>query len=252
MFEVGVKHAMAQLTAPTLNGHNSSETGLDPVANFWAPPIAATEPAPAADSFLREEACDATARDEHFFEPYDASDLHQILRRSELQRKLIAGSAFVAALAVGVLVYALCPATSEQNETQAAEVTPMAQSLPVAPVEAAPRESERPSLEPTAVAWPDLPPSGTVGAFTQIATAAPAANAVVRQTALTSQNREIVWVQRPRVNIRSAPSTTGTVLGNAPKGKRFRVTKRDGDWVQVESDPVGWIKSEFLGPTKPE
>ena len=44
----------------------------------------------------------------------------------------------------------------------------------------------------------------------------------------------------------------GAVLGSAPKGTRFKVTKRNGDWAQVESDRLkGWIKSEFLGPNEP-
>ena len=51
---------------------------------------------------------------------------------------------------------------------------------------------------------------------------------------------------------RSTPSTTGSILGTAPKGALFKVAKREGDWVQVESDRVkGWINFQFLGPNKP-
>jgi SH3-like domain-containing protein len=67
-----------------------------------------------------------------------------------------------------------------------------------------------------------------------------------------SQNQDIAFVQRPGVNIRSAPSTTGIVVVTPRKGMRFIITKRNGDWAQVESGhSKGWIKSEFLGTNEP-
>jgi uncharacterized protein YgiM (DUF1202 family) len=74
----------------------------------------------------------------------------------------------------------------------------------------------------------------------------------VTRTMPASQNQDIAFVQRPGVHIRSAPSTTGTVVGTPPKGTRFKVTKRDRDWVQVESDRFkGWINAQFVGPNEP-
>jgi SH3-like domain-containing protein len=67
-----------------------------------------------------------------------------------------------------------------------------------------------------------------------------------------TQNRDIVFLQRPGVNIRATPAANGLVLGTAPKGTRFKVAKRDGDWIQVERDRLkGWINSQFLGPNDP-
>jgi uncharacterized protein YgiM (DUF1202 family) len=59
-------------------------------------------------------------------------------------------------------------------------------------------------------------------------------------------------VQRPGVNIRSGPSANTRVLGSARKGMRLTVRNREGDWVQVESDPFsGWIRSRFLAANEP-
>src|SRR5262249_23611867 len=163
---------------------------------------------------------------------------HQILTGFGLQRKLIVGAAIVATLAVGVLAYFFWPAAGENKGTETAAAPPAVQSEPVAPGQAASRIPE-PSLSvPTAVAAPDLPsPDITASAGSAEARHAPA-----------TQNRETVFLQRPGVNIRSTPAANGPVIGTAPKGTRFKVSKRDGDWVQVESDRFrGWINSQFLG-----
>jgi uncharacterized protein YgiM (DUF1202 family) len=158
----------------------------------------------------------------------------------------------VVALSVVALAYVFWPSAGEKATTQAAETTAAVQSSPVAPVPAAPRISEPSRAGLSGVAWPDLPASGTLEASPQIAAAAPTGNIATLQTVPMRQNRAIVFVQRPSVNMRSTPSATGTVLGTASKGTRFKVAKRDGDWVQVESDRVkGWINSQFLGPNKP-
>jgi uncharacterized protein YraI len=64
------------------------------------------------------------------------------------------------------------------------------------------------------------------------------------------------WVASDMASARATPATTpatnGPVVGTAPKGTRFKVSKRDGDWIQVESDRLkGWINSQFLGPNNP-
>jgi hypothetical protein len=167
---------------------------------------------------------------------------------SELQRKLIVGAAIVAALAVGVLAYIFWPAT---GATETAEAAPGVQSEPVVPGQAAPRIPEPSLSAPTAFAWPDLPPSGIMRSSPQIAATASTGNAEMRHSPAT-QNRDIVFLQRPGVNIRSTPAANGLVLGTAPKGTRFKVAKRDGDWIQVESYRLkGWINSQFLGPNDP-
>jgi hypothetical protein len=236
----------ADLSATTLSAYSSAESRVDHLANSCVPPV--TEPFPAEDSFL-EEQTGATVRDEHLFQPAPLRDLLQLLTSFAAQRKLIVGTAVVATLTVGALAYVFWPAAGEKKETETAEAT---QSAPVAPVQAAPRIPERSLAAPTAVAGPDLPPSVTFETSPQIAAAAPAGNTATRQTVRARQNQDIAFVQRPGVNIRSTPSSNGSVLGIVPKGKRFKVTKREGDWVQVESDYLkGWVKSQFLGSNEP-
>ena len=222
----------ADLSATKLSAYSSAEGRVDHLANSCVPPV--TEPFPAEDSFLEEQTFGATVRDEHLFQPAPPRDLLQLLTSFAAQRKLIVGTAVVATLTVGALAYVFWPAAGEKKETETAEATQSA-----APVQAA-------LAAPTAVAWPDLPPSVTFETSPQIAAAAPAGNTATRQTVPARQNQDIAFVQRPGVNIRSTPSSNGSVLGIVPKGKRFKVSKREGDWVQVESD---YLKgSQFLGP----
>ena len=64
---------------------------------------------------------------------------------------------------------------------------------------------------------------------------------------------ELVFLQRPGVNIRSAPARNAPILGTAPKGTQFTATSREEDWVQVENTRMkGWINSQFLAPNKPQ
>ena len=111
-----------------------------------------------------------------------------------------------------------------------------------------PETSPDPSV---AVAWPDLPGSITVDT-SKVAPASPSGPDTPRPTVSLPQKPDTVFLQRPGVNIRSAPSTNAGVVGKAPKGMRFKVTNREGDWVQVESAQFsGWIKSQFLAANKP-
>ena len=94
---------------------------------------------------------------------------------------------------------------------------------------------------------PDNPPSIAAGASPQVAP-----GAVTPQTTSAAQNRDLVFLQRPGVNIRSAPSGNAPVLGTAPSGTQFTATSREGDWVEVENTRwKGWINSQFLAPNKP-
>ena len=240
----------ADHSGTTLSAYSSAESSVDHLANSWVPPIAPTESSPANDSFLGEQAFGGTLRDEHLFQPAQQSDLHQILTNFASQRKLIVGIAVVAALGVAALAYLLRPSAGEKTTTQTEETTATVQSSPAAPIQAAPRISASNSVPISALAWPDPPASASVKASAQVVAAAPTgASRLTRQTVPARQNQDIAFVQRPGVNIRSTPSSNGSVLGIVPKGKRFKVTKREGDWVQVESDYLkGWIKSQFLGP----
>jgi len=76
---------------------------------------------------------------------------------------------------------------------------------------------------------------------------------VTPQTTSTAQDPDLVFLQRPGVNIRSGPSGNAPALGTAPKGTQFTATGREGDWVQVENTRLkGWISSQFLAPDKPQ
>ena len=269
--EVGLDGYRSKLTEVGLDGYRSSRSQID-VAHSWAPPISLLEPATHGDPSLREETFDAIPTDEHLFQPaathgdpslreetFDAEPtdehLFQPAERSDiyrfgLQRKLIVGAAIVATLAVGVLAYSFWPAAGEKTKTETAEAAPAAQSEPDITGQAAPRVPEPSLSAQTAVARPDLPPSGIIESSPQIAVTASAGSAVARHAPAT-QNRD-VFLQRPGVNIRSTPATNGPVLGTAPKGTRFKVSNREGDWVQVEGDRLkGWINSQFLGPNDP-
>ena len=68
-----------------------------------------------------------------------------------------------------------------------------------------------------------------------------------------TKHRPWLSLQRPGVNIRSAPSGNAPVLGTAPRGTQFIASSREGDWVHVENTRLkGWINSQFLGPNKPQ
>jgi len=67
-----------------------------------------------------------------------------------------------------------------------------------------------------------------------------------------ARSGDVLYLQRPGVNIRSTPSPTGSAVGTAPKGTRFKVTNRQGDWIQVEKGRLkGWINAGFLAPSEP-
>jgi len=239
----------AELAVARLYEYNSAESSVDHLANSWVAPFAPTGPFPGIDTLLREQVFGA--EDEHLVKPAQQSD-RQILTSFGLRRKLITGCAVVALLTMGALAYAFRPTAGDKKETETAETAPAVQSVPAAPVRSPPQPAEPSLAAPTAVAWPDLSPSGIVEAAPQVAPLARTGGSATREIALAPQKPVMVYLQRPGVNIRSTPSLDGAVLGGAPKGTRFKVTKRNGDWAQVESDRLkGWIKSEFLGPNEP-
>jgi Bacterial SH3 domain len=223
-----------------------SESSLEHPLDSWAPPLAPTGPfAPGAGP----DSLGPVTRDQHAF-PEDG-DFSETRTSFGSRRKLIIAIAIVAAL-TSALGYFFWPSASEKTATQAAEPqavepAPSAQSSPLVQVqtEVSPAPAPAPSPAPAAA-----PPWPVVSASSQVAAATPAGTTAAGQTA--SQNRTVLILQRPGVNIRSTPSTTGTAVGTAPKGTRFEVTNREGDWVQVERGRLkGWIKSQFLASDEP-
>ena len=216
----------AELAVARLYEYNSAESSVDHLANSWVAPFAPTGPFPGIDTLLREQVFGA--EDEHLVKPAQQSD-RQILTSFGLRRKLITGCAVVAVLTIGALAYAFRPTAGDKKETETAETAPAVQSVPAAPVRSPPQPAEPSLAAPTAVAWPDLSPSGIVEAAPQVAPLARTGGSATRQIAFAPQKQVMVYLQRPGVNIRSTPSLDGAVLGGAPKGTRFKVTKRNGD-----------------------
>jgi Bacterial SH3 domain len=59
--------------------------------------------------------------------------------------------------------------------------------------------------------------------------------------------REIVYVLKPSVNIRSEPSAVSQILGAAKAGRKFGVFQRQSEWVQLgEREPIGWVHQSLV------
>jgi hypothetical protein len=226
-------------------------TGFEPHRDdrveFWGPPLAPTGTLDGDDMSLRPALGPAT-RGERFFKPLEKSDFAEPGTGFEPHRHLIAGTVILAVLGISALAF-IWASTGEKKTTQSEQSAPAVQSSQSSPQPPAQTASRKPESLPdpsVAVAWPDVPASVTVET-PEVAPVAPTGNTAPPQTVSASQKPDIVFLQRPGVNIRSAPSANGRVLGTAPKRTRFKVTNREGDWVQVESDRFrGWIKSQFL------
>jgi hypothetical protein len=189
--------------------------------------------------------------------------------QSNSRGKLVDGVVMASALALGTAAYFfLSPAPEKTAGPTATEIPapgsdptaipiPETQAAPQAIQAGAPEPSSTPQRDapsaPPTFAWPD-PPAVTPPAQRERPSepVAPTSNTAALPPAGEPQNRDILFLQRPGVNIRSAPSATGRILGTAPQGTRFEVTSRERDWVQVESDRFkGCISGRFLGPDEP-
>jgi hypothetical protein len=169
------------------------------------------------------------------------------------RRKLVAGTAMFAALGLCACAYFFL-ASSNKTVPQSAELSAAVQAVPASPVQTAPNPSEffaavdqSQSLSSRTPAQPAEP----LDASQKIAWAALPTMAGSLTTA-PARSEDILFVQRPRVNIRSTPSANGTVLAIALRGTRFKVTGRQADWLQVQNGRLrGWINAQFLAPAEP-
>jgi hypothetical protein len=231
------------------NGNSFAEGKLNPPDEIWAPPLAPNGTTAARQDLLREETFRPVVGGEDSFEPLEPNNPYEtnLYEPFGARQKLIAGTAIIAALGVAGLTYfflaspgAKVPAeTTESSPAQIAAQSPSgtaAQPAPTVPEPSRGASGVVPPASPTVEASPQVAPS-----------------AVTPQTTSAAQNRDLVFLQRPGVNIRSAPSGNAPVLGTAPKGTQFTATSREGDWVQVENTGLkGWINSQFLAPNKPQ
>jgi SH3 domain-containing protein len=252
--EWGGSMAIGDISEARLNGDRFAESRLGHPAELWPPRRAATGAPASGDNLLRRGALGPVTTEEHAFESYEQADLPALRTSFASGRKLIAGTALVAALAVGAVAYFLSgPSGERTRSTQTAEAAATAvQSALESPVQAAPTTPEL-SSEPSAAAGSDVAPSVTVEASPQAGAEAAAAPTTTPQSVPPWEKQEIVFLQRPGVNIRSTPSANGPALGTAAKGTRFTATRREGDWIQVENGRLkGWINSQFLAANKPQ
>jgi Bacterial SH3 domain len=228
------------------NGNSFAEGRLNPPDELWAPPLAPNGTTTAGHVLLREETFRPVIGGEDPFQPPEPSNLDETFGT---RRKLIAGTAIFAALGVAGLTYFFLASPGAKVPAETTESSPIAvQSSSETPVQPTPTVPEPSRGASSVVPSPDVPASLTVEASPQVAP-----SAVTPQTTSAAQNRDLVFLQRPGVNIRSAPSGNAPVLGTAPKGTRFTATNREGDWVQVENTGLkGWINSQFLAPNKPQ
>ena len=241
------------------NGNSFAEGRLNPLAELWAPPLAPNGTTAAENVLLREDT--VLLRDDTFrpeievedpFQPLAPSNPYETFRS---RRKLIAGTAIIAALGVAVFTYSFLASPGAKVPAEIAESSPKAVQSSSGTSEASSPPRVGLSLETAVQRAPTVlepsrgasgvVPSPDIASLTAEDTPQVAPSAVTRP--------DLVFLQRPGVNIRSAPSSNAPVLGIAPRGTQFTATSRVGDWVQVENTRMkGWINSQFLAPNKPQ
>jgi hypothetical protein len=238
--------ATVDITDVRPNGNSFAEGRLNPTDEVWAPPLAPNGTTAAGHVLLREETFRPVIGGEDSFQPLEPSNLYETFGS---RRKLIAGAAIIAALGVAGLTYFFLasPGAKAPADTSPSASSPTAvESSSKTQVQPAPTVAEPSPGASGVVPSPDVAASLTAAASPQV-------GAVTPQTTSTAQNPDLVFLQRPGVNIRSAASANAPVLGTAPRGTQFTATGREGDWVQVENTRwKGWINSQFVAPDKPQ
>ena len=226
----------APADAPQLSQHTdvSSQRSIgSDSAEFWASPAARIKTSPPANAKVSVPAHRLYMDENDWLQLSQDTDLSP--RSLGAGRKLITGIAVVLALLLSALAYFFLASPSEKSTTQTAELAPSVPYPPATPAEAAL------SAAPAAAA-PSAAPAVTANAAPEPAQAAPK----------VARSGDVLYLQRAGVNIRSTPSPTGSAVGTAPKGTRFKVTNRQGDWIQVEKGRLkGWINAGFLAPSEP-
>jgi hypothetical protein len=234
-------------------GNSFAEGRLNPPAEIWAPPLAPHGTTAAESVLLREDIFRPEIGNEDPFHPPAPSHPYETSRS---RRKLIAGTAIIAALGAAVLTYFFLASPGAEVPAETTEASPIAvQSSSVIPEPSSPTRVESSSETPVQPAPTVLePPRGASGVVPSPDVAASLSAEGTPQVAPSAvAPPDLVFLQRPGVNIRSAPSGNAPVLGTAPRGTQFTATSREGDWVRVENARMkGWINSQFLAPNKPQ
>jgi hypothetical protein len=122
-----------------------------------------------------------------------------------------------------------------------AEIQAAFQSLFPPQIEGPPVAPTTSPVGPVAPAAPPVAP-----------TAPPTVSAPVSRAGNPQSRRDVVYVLKPSVNVRSEPSVTSEVLTTVKIGSRLTVFQRQAEWAQVgEQAPIGWIHQSLLGPAPP-
>jgi hypothetical protein len=233
-------------------------------AEFCAPPVAPIETSHPANAEvphrvrIRVRALCADENDP----PQLSQDTDLSSQRSfGAGRKVITSIAVALAIGLFALAYFFLASPSEKSTTQAAELapsvpyppaTPAEAALSTGPVAAAPSEAPAAPSEAPATPAPSAAPAAVTASAEPAVVTANAAPEPVQAAPKVTRSGDVLYLQRPGVNIRSTPSPTGSAVGTAPKGTRFKVTNRQGDWIQVEKGRLkGWINAGFLAPRRP-
>ena len=278
------------LADTSLREHELTERGTENHSLEWdAPPLAPIGTTESRHPEVVPRKPAVYAHEDDFFNGPEQNDLRNFpepddlsgTRRSfSLRRKLAAGTAMLAAL--GVCAYAYFHSTPRKDPTapQSAQVSTAvepaaassvqtarnatgsfaepagsetaskAETLPVAPVVA----SETPERVEASQKLQSAEASQKVealGAPQKVVSAASGTTAEAR-TSTAAGAADVLFLQRPGVNIRSTPSKSGSAVGTAPKGTRFKVLNREADWVQVQNGRLkGWVNAQFLAPSEP-
>jgi Bacterial SH3 domain len=241
--EVSLRKRLDEL--PESSRYNSAE--------FWSAPIAPVE-TPAPVSIKVSVRVPARYQDENDPPELSQHDLYGSQRSFGSNRTLITGIAVVLALGLSALVYFFMAPPSEKTTTQTAELAPSVPYPPATTAEVGPRAAPAVTTasEPPAVATPTVVPVAAARPHSPSLTNSEGPPDPVQVFPKVAQGGDVLYLQRPGVNIRSTPSPTGRAVGTAPKGTRFKVTNRQGDWIQVESGRLkGWINAGFLAPSEP-
>lgn len=247
--------ATVDITDVRPNRNSFAEDGLNPPPELWAPPLAPNGTTADGYVLLREDTIHPAGGDDPIQYP-EPSNLFETETPFGSRRQLIAGAAIIAALSVAGLTFFFLASPEAKAPAETVESSPLAvQSSSETPAQAAVNVPEASSpTEPAQSAHIVPEPSrGESGAVPSPLPASVTAQASPQVAAsAVTPNRDFVFLQRPGVNIRSAPSGNAPVLGTAPRGTRFTTTSREGDWVRVENPSwKGWINSQFLAPNKP-
>jgi hypothetical protein len=143
------------------------------------------------------------------------------------------------------------PALVPEEKTAAVTPEPAPQPSAALPEPAAIRAAAEPAPQP---AQEETAPAPGAPQITPNNITAPSPAQAARSVTPSAgpARGQFVFVQRPNVNIRNAPSDRGLIIGIAQIGGRFVVARSDGEWVQVAQGPWrGWINSRFLASRLP-